>query len=140
MPFRLNRPTTRFHWSALRGRCRRRVIIGLALLAVAAGYGAYAGQRFGVRGDDEGAFDQVLARQGHALTPPPVHLRGFSPQSDREVYLLTVIGDQHDIMFGLTMLVLRMIATLTVAGIGLVLLTAGSTEWEIRSEPHDPKC
>lgn len=134
MPFRLKLPTSRFHWSALRGRCRRRITVGLVLLVVAASYGAYAGQRLGERGNDEGVFDQPLARLGHALTPPPVHIRGFSPQSDRELYLLTVVSDQQDIMFGLTMLVLRMIATLTVAGTGLVLLTAGSTEWEIRSE------
>lgn len=125
---------SRFQWSLLRGRCRRRIIAGLVLLVVAVGYGSYAGQRFGIRGNDERVFDQALARLGHALTPPPVHMRGFSPQSDRELYLVTVVSDQQDIMFGLTMLVLRMIAALTVAGIGLVLLTAGSTEWEIRSE------
>jgi hypothetical protein len=28
----------------------------------------------------------------------------------------------------------RLLATVTVGGLGLVLLTAGSTEWEIRSE------
>jgi hypothetical protein len=134
MPFNLKRPSTRFQWSALRGRCRRRIAVGLVLLIVGGCYAAYAGQRFGTRGNDEGVFDQELARLGHVLTPPPVHMRGISPANDRELYLMAVIKDQQDITFGLTMLVLRMIATLTVGGIGLVLLTAGSTEWEIRSE------
>ena len=134
MPFRLKRPSTRFHWSALRGRCRRRIIAGLVLLVVSAGYATYAGHRFGTRGNDESVFDQPLARLGHVMTPPPVHMRGLSPQNDRELYLMTVISDQQDIMFGLTMLILRMIGTITIAGVGLVFLTAGSTEWEIRSE------
>jgi hypothetical protein len=34
----------------------------------------------------------------------------------------------------LTVLMLRMVAAATAGGIGLVLLTAGSTEWELRSE------
>jgi hypothetical protein len=127
-------PKPRFHWSALRGRCRQRIIAGVLLLVVSAGYAVYAGQRFGHRGNDEQVFDQPLARLGHALTRPPFHMRGMKPQNNRELYLVTVVSDQQDIMFGLTMLVLRMIGTLTVGGIGLVLLTAGSTEWEIRSE------
>ena len=135
MSFKITLPPTRFQWSALRGRCRRRIAAGLLLLLVAGGYAAYAGQRFGTRGTDNGVFDQKLADLGHLLTPPPVHMRSISPQNDRELYLVTVVKDQQDITFGLTMLVLRMIATLTVGGIGLVLLTAGSTEWEIRSEP-----
>jgi len=134
MPFTLKPPSSRFQWSAFRGRCRRRIVAGLLLLLVAGGYAAYAGQRFGTRGNDEGVVDQRLAGLGHLLTPPPVHMRSITPQNDRELYLVTVIKDQQDIAFGLTMLVLRMIATLTVGGIGLVLLTAGSTEWEIRSE------
>jgi len=134
MSFTLKRPTSRFRWSALRGRCRRRIVAGLLLLVVASGYAIYAGQRFGKRSNDEGVVDQALVRLGHVLTPLPAHMRGFTPRNDREFYLITVVGDQQDITFGLTMLVLRMIATLTVAGLGLVLLTAGSTEWEIRSE------
>jgi hypothetical protein len=127
-------PTTAtFRWAALRGRCRFRIIAGLLLLLIAAGYGAYAGQRFGSRGNDERALDSALARVGHALTPPPVHMGGITPLNDRELYLVTVISDQQDVMFGLTMLILRGIATLTIAGVGLVLLTAGSTEWELRS-------
>ena len=35
---------------------------------------------------------------------------------------------------GLTLLALRLILAVTAGGFGLILLTAGSTEWEIRSE------
>lgn len=41
---------------------------------------------------------------------------------------------RQDALFGMTVLALRLIVALTVAGLGLVLLTAGSTEWELRSE------
>ena len=133
MQFHLKLPVSRFRWSALHGRCRIRIAAGLIILVAAAGYAWYAGARFGTRSDDARVFDQPLVRLGHALTPPPP-LRGISPLNDRELYLVTVISDQQDIVFGLTMLVLRMIASATAAGIGLVLLTAGSTEWEIRSE------
>jgi len=127
-------PKPRFRWSVLTGRCRTRIAAGLVLLAIAAGYGLFSGQRFARRNSDEKAFDQPLVRIGHALTPLPFHMQGFTPQSDRELYLAAVITDQQDVSFGLTVLALRMIVTLTVGGIGLVLLTAGSTEWEIRSE------
>jgi hypothetical protein len=50
------------------------------------------------------------------------------------LYLATVISDQHDMINGLTVLALRMVLALTAGGFGLVLLTAGSTEWELRSE------
>ena len=63
-------------------------------------------------------------------------LRGVQPQNDRELYLLAVITDQQDVMFGMTLFMLRMIATLTVGGTGIVLIAAGSTEWELRS--HTP--
>jgi len=36
-------------------------------------------------------------------------------------------------VFGIVVLMLRAIITLTVAGLSLVALTAGATEWEIRS-------
>ena len=134
MPFTLSLPKSRFRRSALRGRCRLRIIVGLLLLAVAAGYAVYAGQRFGWRGNDDKGFDTPLVHLAHRITLAPLHLRSVQPQNNRELYLITVISDQQDVMFGLTALVLRMIATLTVAGVGLVLLTAGSTEWEIRSE------
>jgi len=134
MPFLVKRSKPRFRWSALTGRCRTRIAAGLLMLAIAVGYGLFAGQRFARRSNDEQVFDQPLVRFAHALTPLPLQMRGFIPLSDRELYLATVITDQQDISFGLTMLVLRMIVALTVGGIGLVLLTAGSTEWEVRSE------
>ncbi len=135
MPITFALPKSRFRWSALRGKCRIRIFAGLILLITAAGYAAFAGQRFGRRGSDDLGFDTPIARLAHAMTQPPIPMRGFQPQNSREFYLATVISDQQDVMFGLTALVLRMIATMTVAGVGLVLLTAGSTEWEIRSEP-----
>jgi len=127
-------PARRFRWSALRGRCRRRIIAGLLLLAVAAAYGAFAGLRMGRRGADQHAFDQPLVRLAQRIVPPPVHLSQYEPQNERELYLVTVISDQQDLLHGLTALVLRMIVSITAGGLGLVLLTAGSTEWEIRSE------
>ena len=134
MAFSLKLPKPRFRWSALTGRCRARLAVGLLVLAIAIGYGLFAGQRFAHRSNDEKVFDQPLVRLGHALTPLPFDMSRFTPQSDRELYMAAVITDQQDINFGLTMLVLRMIVALTIGGIGLVLLTAGSTEWEVRSE------
>jgi hypothetical protein len=134
MPDAVTSPARRFRWSALGGRCRRRIFAGLALLAVAAAYGSFAGLRMARRGADERAFDQPLVRLAQRMIPPPVHLRQYEPQNDRELYLVTVISDQQDLLHGLTALVLRVIASLTAGGLGLVLLTAGSTEWEIRSE------
>lgn len=125
---------TRFVWSALRGACRRRLIAGLVLLALALGYGIYAGRQFGRRGSDAHVLDQPLVRAARGLTPAPRHLRSIEPANDRELYLVTVISDQQDVTFGLTLLILRTIVALTLGGLGLVLLTAGSTEWEIRSE------
>jgi hypothetical protein len=134
MSLRLSFPTPRFAWSELRGRCRTRLAAGLIVLAIAAAYAAWAGHQFAVRGGDTRAFDQPLVHLAARMTPPPAGLRGIQPRNDRELYLLAVITDQQDVLFGLTVLVLRMIVALTVGGIGLVLLTAGSTEWEMRSE------
>jgi hypothetical protein len=127
-------PKSRFRWSAFQGRCRIRLLVGLLLLVIAVGYASYAGQRMAHRGTDDKGFDVPLVRLAHGMTPPPVHMRGMQPQNDRELYLITVVSDQQDMMFGLTALVLRMIASLTIGGVGLVLLAAGSVEWEIRSE------
>jgi len=124
----------RFVRAALRGGCRRRLVAGVVLLALALGYGIFAGRQFGRRGGDDHAPDQLLVRAAHALTPAPRHLRSIEPVNDRELYLVTVISDQQDVTFGLTLLILRTIVALTFGGLGLVLLTAGSTEWEIRSE------
>jgi hypothetical protein len=135
MAFTLTLPKSRFRWSAFQGRCRTRLLSGLLLLLVALAYASYAGQRLSGRGNDDRGFDTPLVRLAHSMTPPPVHIRGMQPENERELYLFAVVSDQQDIMFGLTALVLRMIAALTIGGVGLVLLAAGSTEWEIRSEP-----
>jgi hypothetical protein len=128
-----NSSSRRFAWSVLEGSCRRRLAAGLVLLTLAAAFAVYAGRQFGHRGADAQGFDQPLIRVALALTPEPKHLRDFEPRNDREMYLRAVVSDQQDVMFGLTLLALRMIVTITVGGLGLVLLTAGATEWEIRS-------
>ena len=125
---------TRFRWSALKGRCRRRLLGGLVLLAAAAAYAWFAGAQMARRGADDHAFDQPLVRMAARMNPPPAHLRAYAPQNGREVYLAAVISDQHDMINGLTVLALRLILAVTAGGCGLILLTAGSTEWEIRSE------
>jgi hypothetical protein len=134
MRWRPSLPKSQFHWSALSGGCRFRLLAGLLLLALACAYTAYSGQRFSKRGVDDLSIDQPLVRLAHNLTPPPRHLRTIEPANNREFYLVTVISDQQDLIFGLTLLLLRMILSLTVGGLGLVLLTAGSTEWRTRSE------
>jgi hypothetical protein len=134
MTLKLTLPTGRFRWSAFQGRCRVRLLAGLFLLVLAVGYASFAGQRLSGRGNDDKGFDTPLIRLAHALTPLPVPMRGIQPQNDRELYLIAVISDQQDVMFGLTALVLRMIGSVVIGGVGLVLLAAGSTEWEIRSE------
>jgi hypothetical protein len=129
-----HRAAPRFIRSVFRGRCRRNLRTGLVLLVLAGSYAGWAGQRFSARGADAHAFDQVLVRYGAALVVPPVHLQGFVPQNDRELYLFTVVSDDKDVMDGLTILLLRMIVSMSMGGLGLVLLTAGATEWEVRSE------
>ena len=124
----------RFVRSAFRGRCRRNLFTGLVLLLLAVSYAIWGGQRFSTRGADARAFDQVLVRYGAGLVDVPIHMVGFVPENDRELYLTTVISDQKDVMDGLTILLLRMILAMSGGGIGLVLLTAGATEWEVRSE------
>lgn len=126
--------TTRFRWSALKGRCRRRLLGGLLLLAAAAAYAWFAGAQMARRGADAHAFDQPLVRTAARMNPPPAHLRAYAPQNGREEYLAAVISDQQDMINGLTLLALRLILAVTAGGFGLILLTAGSTEWEIRSE------
>jgi hypothetical protein len=123
----------RFAWSALQGPCRRRLPAGLLLLVLAANFTAYAAFEFSARGRDALGFDQPLVRLARTLTPQPRHLSSLQPQNTRELYLVTVVTDQQDMLFGLTLLALRMIVVMTIGGFGLVLLTAGATEWEIRS-------
>jgi len=125
---------TQFRWSALKGRCRRRLAAGVLVLAATTAYAWFAGFQMARRGADARAFDQPLVRLAARMNPLPIHLHQYQPQNDRELYLATVIKDQQDMLVGLTALVLRMIAAVTAGGIGLTLLTAGSTEWEVRSE------
>ena len=118
----------------MQGRCRRRLLAGLVVVIIAGGYGSWAVWRLGQRGGDSQSFDQPLVQLAARLTSLPEALRGARAQTYREQYLMAVIGHQRDTMLGLTVLILRMIGTVTAAGLGLILLTAGSTEWEIRSE------
>jgi len=125
---------TRFRWSALNGRARRRLAIGGLLLAAALAYAWFAGAHFARRGADERAFDQPLVRLAVRMNPLPAHLFLYEPRTDREIYLAAAFRDQRDIAIGLTALVLRMIGAVTAGGFGLIMMTAGSIEWEIRSE------
>jgi hypothetical protein len=126
-------PSPRFERALFRGRCRRNLLGGLALLIVALVYAGWAGDHFRRRGADATAFDQPLVRAAGRMVVEPVHLRAVKPQNNRELYLLTVVSDQQDVMSGLVVLLLRIIVALTTGGFGLVLATAGATEWEIRS-------
>jgi hypothetical protein len=138
MRLRSERARQRFQWSAFHGRCRRNLLAGLVLLALALLYGTWAGAHFRVRGSDEATFDKPLVRAAARMLPEPQHLHTVKPQNIRELYLSAVVSDQHDVMFGLLVLLLRTIIGLTIGGLGLVLATAGATEWEIRSEPVAP--
>ena len=127
-------PARRFDRSVLRGRCRRNLAAGLVLCTVAAGYGAWAATHFRTRGADAAAFDRPVVAAAARMVRPPADLATMKARDSRELYLLAVASDQQDVMFGLVVLILRMIAAITIGGLGLVLLTAGATEWEIRSE------
>lgn len=125
---------TRYRWSALNGRARRRLLGGTLLLVAALAYAGFAGAALARRGADDRAFDQPLVRLAVRMNPQPPHLFMYQPQNGREAYLSAVIRDQRDMVIGLTALVLRLIASVTVGGFGLILMTAGSIEWEVRSE------
>ena len=125
---------TRYRWSALNGRARRRLLGGSLLLVAALAYAGFAGASLARRGADERAFDQPLVRLAARMNPPPAHLFMYQPQTGRELYLLAAVRDQRDMVLGLTAFVFRLIASVTVGGFGLILMTAGSIEWEVRSE------
>jgi hypothetical protein len=129
----MSKSKRRFHWAALRGRCRRRLAAGLLLLLFAAAHAFWAGRHLSMRGSDDGAFDRYLVSAAREITAVPRPVGDLTPASDRELYLKAVITDQQDLTFAVTLFMLRMIVTLTIGGLGLVLLTAGSIEWEIRS-------
>lgn len=126
---------SRFSWDVFAGRIRRRIFTGLLLLAVAVGYGTWAGRRLAERGAERSAFDQPLVGVAGRVVRRLDRIPDVRERTFAEAELAAIARDQQDLLFGLTVLLLRLVATGTVAGLGLVLLTAGSTEWEIRSEP-----
>jgi len=134
MRIRSLRASTRFKWPVFHGRCRRNLLAGLLLFVLAGAYGSWAAYRF-ASGDDGGqTFDRAVVQLAPPMIREPRHLASVRPRNITEFYLLSVISDQRDALVGMTVLALRGIIALTAAGLGLVLLTAGATEWEIRSE------
>jgi hypothetical protein len=125
---------TRYRWSALNTRARRRLVGGFVLLLVALAYAAFAGFSMASRAADERAFDRALVRLATRMNPLPADLFLYEPHTDREMYLAAAFRDQRDMAIALTAFVLRMIGAVTAGGFGLILMTAGSIEWEIRSE------
>jgi hypothetical protein len=125
---------TRFKWSALNTRARRRLVGGLVLLLGALVYAAYAGSTLARRGADERAVDRPLVRLAVGMNPLPAHLSMYEPRTERELYLAAAFRDERDMSIALTAFVLRMILSVTAGGFGLILMTAGSIEWELRSE------
>jgi len=134
MRIRSLRAATRFEWSVFRGRCRRNLLAGLVLFAMAGGYAAWAAYCFASDDDGERGFDAAIVQAAPPMLKQFPHLRGVHARNITETYLLSVIADQRDALVGMTVLALRGIIALTAAGLGLVLLTAGATEWEVRSE------
>ncbi len=132
------RQSDRFKWSIFRGRCRRNLLAGLALFLVAGGYGAWAAQRFSARASDTRGFDHALVRLADRMVRQPDDIRSIQPRNLRELYLSAAISDQRDVLVGETAFILRFIIVATAAGLGLVLMTAGATEWEVRSELSAP--
>lgn len=129
----------RFSMALFTGRARARILGGLLVLALSLGYGAWATRRLGQRGSERGTFDQPLVDVAGRLVQRPDRLPEVPVETSLELELSAVARDQQDLLFGLTVLLLRLVATGTVAGLGLILLTAGSTEWEIRSEAAAPR-
>jgi hypothetical protein len=109
-------------------------LAGLLLGLLGLGYGVWATKRLGQRGADRQAFDRPMVTAAARLVTAPDRRPAFEPHTTNELFLLAVITDQQDIVYGLTLLALRLLAAGTVAALGLVLITAGSTEWEVRSE------
>lgn len=122
-----------FLWSALSGRCRRRMAWGLALLALGLCYAGWSGVRL-ARGEPRSTIDAPIANAAAVMVAPPALPRGFDLNDDRQVDLFAAVLNRQDALFGMTVLMLRLIVAFTVAGLGLVLLTAGSTEWQLLSE------
>jgi hypothetical protein len=128
-------PRSRFRRDALNRRARWRLLGGLAILFLSLGYGTWAASRLGKAGLEAAALDRPVIRVATRMTAPlRRYLPEGEPKTDDEMLLRAVVRDQQDVVFGLTVLVLRLVLASTVGGLGLVLLTAGSTEWELRSE------
>jgi hypothetical protein len=123
----------RFRREALNRRARWRLLGGLLLLVVALGYGAWAARRLGTPGQEGAAMDHPLVRVATRMTAPLRIPIAGEPRTGDEQLLRALVRDQQDVVFGLTVLILRLLLAGTVGGLGLVLLTAGSTEWELRS-------
>ena len=117
-----------------RGRVRARVLAGLLIVLVALAYGTWSTRRFGMRGSERSTFDQPLVEMAGRLVRRPDSIPNLHVKTSTEVELAALARDQQDLLFGMTVLLLRLLVTGTVGGLGLILLTAGSTEWEIRSE------
>jgi hypothetical protein len=122
-----------FSWSEFNGRCRARLLAGLALMVLGLGYATWGTARL-AGADVRSRIDGPVVDFARRLVAPPQLPHGFRAANDRERMLVGALVGRQDALFGLTLLVLRSIVAMTVAGLGLVLLTAGSTEWEIRSE------
>ena len=134
MRMRSGRASQRFKWSVFGGRCRRNLLTGLMLCILAGTYGTWAAHRLASRGADALAFDRPIVSVARSLARSPVPVSAIRPQNMREVYLKTVISDDRDVLEGLTAFLLRLVIVMTTGALGMVLLTAGATEWEVRSE------
>jgi hypothetical protein len=124
----------RFSLEVFRGQVRSRVVLGALILALALTYGTWATRRLGQRGSERGTFDQPLVSVAGRLVQRPDRVPDVPVRTPTELELSAVARDQQDLLFGLTVLLVRLLVTGTVGGLGLVLLAAGSTEWEVRSE------
>lgn len=113
---------------------RSRVVLGAVILALALAYGTWATRRLAQRGSERHTFDQALVSAAGQLVHRPDRIPDIPVRTSTEVELSAVARDQQDLLFGLTVLMLRLLVTGTLGGLGLVLLAAGSTEWEVRSE------
>ena len=125
---------SRFSRSVFRGQVRRRVVVGAIMLAVAIAYGTWATHRLGVRGSERDTYDQPVVAAAGRMVQRPDRVPHVAIRTPTELELSAVTRDQQDLLFGLTVLLARLLVTGTVGCLGLVLLAAGSTEWEVRSE------
>lgn len=128
-----DRQRQRFKREFLVGAARHRLFGGLVLLVLALWYGAWSAAHLTRPGAERDTFDRPIVRFASTLVTAPDVEVPFSPKTENEVYLLAVVRSQQDIVFGVTLLLFRCGAAAIMAGLGLVLLTAGATEWEVRS-------